>query len=423
MTPSINQRYVRLAVFSMMLLGSMNAYSQSPDSWVRRSDFPGTARVHAASMKIGILGYMGTGADSAGNYLDDFWQYNPATDTWSQLASFPGGFRRGAVAMGFDTTGFLGLGYNGNAYFTDCWEYHPLSGTWSPYQDLGYMSATSVTGRRDATVVTTTDYAYILCGYDGNPGYLKDTWRFSPLADTAWARMRNMANIADITPGGRRWGFGFQIDNAIYYGCGYSFSQDYRNDFWKYDPITDSWSQVADFGGAYRSNGIAFSIYGKGYAGLGTNGTFHRDVWRYDPATNQWTRVADFGTTGITNAICISAGNRIFAGLGNDSLGNFNREIWEYIPDSTVGVPDATQEFHVITYPQPFSDRLYINFAKEIHGNGIIKIYDPAGNILLEKNIDGKTVFLNTRILASGIFFYSVSINGKLIRTGKLIKL
>jgi hypothetical protein len=50
-------------------------------------------------------------------------------------------------------------------------------------------------------------------------------------------------------------------------GAGYNGA---TADFWEYDPVTDTWTQKADFGGGIRRDAIGFSINGKGYLGTGT---------------------------------------------------------------------------------------------------------------------------------------------------------
>jgi len=55
---------------------------------------------------------------------------------------------------------------------------------------------------------------------------------------------------------------------------------------WAYDPATDSWIRKADFPGAGRSRGVAFSMARNGYFGLGLtpDGQGLRDIWQYNPS-------------------------------------------------------------------------------------------------------------------------------------------
>ena len=89
-----------------------------------------------------------------------------------------------------------------------------------------------------------------------------------------------------------------------------------RQDFWEYDPVTNAWTQKADFGGGPREQAVGFSIGGKGYIGTGYNGPYRQDFWEYDPATNTWTQKADFGGTARYGAVGFSIGSKGYIGTG-----------------------------------------------------------------------------------------------------------
>lgn len=68
-------------------------------------------------------------------------------------------------------------------------------------------------------------------------------------------------------------------------------------DFWEYDPSTNTWTQIADFGGGLqRYHSIGFSANGKGYVGLGReeDGDYENDLWEYDPLSNTWLQKTNF---------------------------------------------------------------------------------------------------------------------------------
>jgi hypothetical protein len=69
-----------------------------------------------------------------GNYVSDFWQYDPAVDKWTRKGNFPGGIR--VLAAGFSGTsqGYLGFGTGDlhvvapsqeNNTYDDLWQYQP----------------------------------------------------------------------------------------------------------------------------------------------------------------------------------------------------------------------------------------------------------------------------------------------------------
>src|SRR5947207_9637065 len=58
----------------------------------------------------------------------------------------------------------------------------------------------------------------------------------------------------------------------------------------------DFWLQKADAGSSPRALAVGFSIGDKGYIGTGSpfDNTYLDDFWEYDPATDTWTQKADF---------------------------------------------------------------------------------------------------------------------------------
>jgi hypothetical protein len=59
-----------------------------------------------------------------------------------------------------------------------------------------------------------------------------------------------------------------------------------KNDFWMYDPASNTWTNKADVGGGVRWFATGFAIGGKGYIGIGTGNTaadLKNDFWEYTP--------------------------------------------------------------------------------------------------------------------------------------------
>jgi len=65
---------------------------------------------------------------------------------------------------------------------------------------------------------------------------------------------------ADFGGGERDVAVGFSIGNKGYIATGDNINNNNTNDFWEYDPITDSWTQKANFTGGARDASVGFSI-------------------------------------------------------------------------------------------------------------------------------------------------------------------
>ena len=100
---------------------------------------------------------------------------------------------------------------------------------------------------------------------------------------------------------------------------------------------SSNWSQRADFGAEARHRATALSIGNKGYMGLGHyNGTgvniVKNDWWEYDPSTNSWTQKADFtGNSGIGNYGVFTFSFESAGYVGGGQLGS-GSEMIKYSP-------------------------------------------------------------------------------------------
>jgi N-acetylneuraminic acid mutarotase len=140
--------------------------------------------------------------------------------------------------------------------------------------------------------------------------------------DAAWIQKASFAGEA------RHRCTAFAIGNKGYIGLGHTNSatlETYR-DFWQYDPATDSWSQVADFGGGYRYHATAFAIGNYAYVGLGENdiNQYTSDFWKYIPLINTWVQVAPYPGTARRGACAFVIDNTGYVGTGQTESGYAN---------------------------------------------------------------------------------------------------
>lgn len=153
---------------------------------------------------------------------------------------------------------------------------------------------------------------------------------------------------ADFGGNPRFYAVGFSIGDKGYLGTGYTNTYEnygYSDDFWEYDPVADTWTQKADFGGIGRVYAVGFGIGNKGYIGLGEyfNGAtavLCKDFWEYDPAANKWTRKTDFGGTARTQAAGFNINDKAYVGTGRDVSGA-TKDFWEYDPAANIWVQKA----------------------------------------------------------------------------------
>lgn len=167
-------------------------------------------------------------------------------------------------------------------------------------------------------------------------------WSYNPATDN-WRQEMGIPSL----PYNKEFRFSFIINHIAYVGLGASLpgelfldlSKNY-NEVWAYDAQTKLWTRKKDFPGAPRVAAFGFALNGVGYMGGGDTSNANlsqaNDFWKYDPVTDEWTRLANVPfehTIGISG---VNIGNKAYvleAGAGNPTapvLARDNVALWEY---------------------------------------------------------------------------------------------
>lgn len=189
----------------------------------------------------------------------------------------------------------------------------------------------------------------------GNKGYIggghvnsgtavtyQDFWEYDP-ATNSWTQ------IADFGGGLRYHSSAFVIDGVAYVGCGENATHDYTNDFWKYIPEVNTWFPVADMPGTPRRGGVSFAINGKGYFGTGQSDEgYHTNFFEYDPENDTWSSLADFPGEARTSAVSFVYEGKGYVGTGH-IFGAAVKDFYAYDPlldewDTLADVSDTIRE-------------------------------------------------------------------------------
>ena len=66
------------------------------------------------------------------------------------------------------------------------------------------------------------------------------------------------------------------------------------------------WTQKTNFSGAPRYHSVAFAIGNKIYVGTGWNNTsYYNDFYEYDPASDTWTQKANFPGDALSSFVTV----------------------------------------------------------------------------------------------------------------------
>lgn len=175
--------------------------------------------------------------------------------------------------------------------------------------------------------------------------------------------------------------FAFSFDDIGYIVTGDS-NFGFRDDFYQYDPVTDTWTELSPFPGDARGFAIGDTWDGKAYFGFGYNGIARlNDLWVFDPSDMSWTELASCPCAARTHPAMIAHNGKVFVGLGGSSAGNM-KDWWEY--DIASNTWSQKVNFPSLRRHHPFQfgigDYVYTGFG---HGdNGIFNDwyrYDIAG--------------------------------------------
>lgn len=169
----------------------------------------------------------------------------------------------------------------------------------------------------------------------------------SDFSDQVFTLQNAWIRKADVPHGqfGRYAAASFSINGRGYVGLG---GAEVGNNFWRYDPEENLWTEIASFPGGIRWGPTSFVIDDKAYVGLGSgSGTpeFKNDLWRYDPVSNTWTKMSDAPRTTEGYAVGLSANGKGYV-VTADEMENF----WEYDPNADSWVIKA-DDFPGVSLP------------------------------------------------------------------------
>lgn len=392
------------SLLASLLLASVGTKAQY--KWTQRANYGGGNRGECAGFATQTTGYILTGYD--GSYYTEVWAWNPITNVWSKKSNFPGVGKRAASAVSCGGSGFLIGGQSSSGFTKDIWEYYPITDSWTKKTNF----PGSARFRAFAVVDTINKKIYYGCGDDGGSSYLNDFWVYDIGTDT-WTQKTSF-------PGGQRSGpCGFYLNGYIYWGTGNGNDGVYEatHDWWKYDPTSDTWTQVTGLPrNAERRHAATFTFSGQGYVTLGdssspSGGGFLTDLWMYDPGTDTWTQEANYGGVGVAVPVGFSIGNNGYAGTGVTSS-SYSNEFWEYSnPESVIEL--AHENSNLSIYPNPANNYLTLLLNNVHYEKAYYELYNNFGQtVRQETTIQAFQTRVNTSDLSNGIYYIRVIVDG-----------
>ncbi len=412
----VNTKFPSIAALIFCLAVNHLSFAQN-FTWTQKADFFPGNRAGAYGFSIGNKGYVGSGLfDSLGTLyiINDFWEYDPQTDAWTQMANLPGLYRASASAFSISQKGYVCNGSNQSGfYLNDMWEYDASNNLWTQKANFPgaarYTSASFVIG----------DYAYVGMGKSGP--WHADFYRYDPSNDL-WTQ------IADIGGPLRQNAKTFTIGNYGYVAGGATDVSNYF-DLWQYDPVNDLWTQKTSYPGSGSYSLASFDYNGLGYVGTGSlsntgvPNTFD-DFYSYDPVSDSWTFFTNFAGGVRNSTTFMKIGNKFYMGLGSAGVFPviaYQSDWWEL--DFTTGTSEIEKNnfVDVSIYPVPANTFVNFNLKNQDGKELMLKIFNSDGKIFcddkLKNDSENKT---DVSKWAAGIYFYEASAEDKIFKKGKI---
>jgi hypothetical protein len=244
-------------------------------------------------------------------------------NTWDQKEPFIIKRERAATFV-IGNLGYLCAGLD-TVLQDDLWQYDPALDVWAQLADLPGVT------RRNPVGFAVNGLGYVGTGHSGiysSTGVpLDDFYEYNPVTNT-WVQI---ADYPGANGNGVYFATSFNTTDYGYVSCGKKGTSNYENDLWQYDPLTDSWDQRANFPGGDRYNLMSFVINDTAYVGFGSDqDIFRKDLWAYDEVSNSWNQRADCEGVARASGGTFSLNGRGFIVCGVD--GGFKEDLWEYNP-------------------------------------------------------------------------------------------
>jgi N-acetylneuraminic acid mutarotase len=384
-----------LKLLALLLFNTVLArmpFAQTSFSWNQKATCPHDLQNIDAEPRISFslngYGYWGGSGD-----ILSLWRYDPKKDQWSKNKNLP-----------LPSSGIRAFTINEKAYYMPTsngqvlvYEYQENSDNWIQ------VAVFPGTDRVSSFVFIIGHKAYILMGRDAGGNHLSDVWEF----DAIEYKFTQKSNF----PFSPRWGgAAFAINGKGYIGMGnlnWNFEDPNGKELYEYTPSTDSWIQKASLPvlrGRYAVESFSVSNFGFIIGGESNWPTiFYNEFWRYDPKTNSWNQLPGY-SGGFNNYLkSFVIGDTCY--VGKKFLWNFSS------PNSILSSTDLVNNDLFSIYPNPANNYITIFNGDFIaKSNYRLSIQNILGQQIFQSILNQKELNIETDTWGgSGIYFVNIT--------------
>ena len=394
---------------------SLSLCGYSTWKWTKIHALDNGKRYEATGFSANGKGYVSCGVDTNNNCYNDLWEYDAAFDYWTQKANLPADYRRGAYGFELNNQGYLGGGTNDptstlGTILNDLWMYDPIMNTWT-------AKAICPISVYRAAYTSCNGKGYVMCGVNGSWGSSSDVYEYNPTTNT-WIYKTMFPGLA-TSSGGRDGGIATTANNKIYFGMGKDDSF-FQNDWWEYNPTTNTWVQKSNFPGTGRTGAFAFTLNGMPCAGMGSDGSYNNDTWWYNTTANTWNYTTSFSGASRRGVACFVIGNVGYMGSGK-SGGGSKQDFYKL--DADVGIEVLEKNSYLTLYPNPvIGDEFIVQYTQPFN-TLTIQILSMDGKLIRTQELTSASQTIDKNGLSKGVYFVTILNKQQVIATKKIILL
>ena len=310
------RRYLTLVLFCIPLLMTGQA------TWLQLESVPADGQFWAAATGNSTHGYAGTGRPmfSSLSPTSQMFAYELATNTWSSIPDYPAGVREGMTGFTIGERIFFAFGSPFIQFTKTVYEYLPASNEWLQHPDVPGIGFAFSHG----FVIGDTFYI-------GPENGTNQVYAFSGTTNT-WS------TVASFPGEDRRAQCTFSANGKGYLGMGAGVFGGVYGDWWEYDPLADTWTQVHEMF-PFSDQSSATAVDGVGYLfNVGGSGLGGKALYSYDQDGDEWNFESNLTTDRIANGSLFTIADQGFLVFGEQttSSGNFpSNQLWQFTPGTT----------------------------------------------------------------------------------------
>ena len=135
----------------------------------------------------------------------------------------------------------------------------------------------------------------------------------------------------------------------------------------------------------------------------------------------KYVTIGNFNNNAGTDTLRIESTNPL-TGTGTD-VSYYYIDNVSLVEQTTVGLKDLTVSYNFSVFPNPNNGAMQMDYDLGTDNNAIMNLFDVTGKLIRSYKLDGNkgSLQLNEQSLHNGIYFYHITIEGKTIKTDKIV--